>query len=1050
MKRAMPLVLILFTLSGVSGLVYELVWIRLLSQLLGGTTFAISVVLAAFMGGLALGSRFFGARADATRRPLRLYAMLELAIAIFALGVHVAIVFLKPSYVALAQSLPEGSLVFLRVGITLLLLLPPTFFMGGTLPVLGRFIVRRSDRLGRSLGLLYAVNTFGAVLGVFLTGFVFIPQLGLVLCTLLAAALNLLIAMLILIIDRFQPELDSASRSAMESKDADDEPAEIHAGLLAFLFAASGFAAMGYELYWTRALDHFLGNSTYAFSTMLTTFLLGLSLGGWIGGRIADRVKSPAAWLGRIQIAAALTALATVPLIWEVLPRLAEAAWFSGTSLNWNAYLSHRFLAALLIMALPTLLLGMTFPLVNRIGIRGLSRLGWGIGRLYFANTLGSIAGSLFAGFLLLPFLGAKGAILATALIGAFIGLAVHLANRRRGRWEPWIAGILVMLMAAGSPRLLDFGRNLMADSQVEEDLVLFDREDPTAETRVYTKADGTMHMAVDGHHIGGTEPSLVRKEKILAHLPMCLLPEAKRTLSVGLGSGVTLGTLALYDEVEELVCVEIVPGVVDGARFFGKANNHVLDDPRTRMVLGDGVQFLLTYEGEFDLISSDSKLNPEYSGNAALLSVDYYELCRDRLSTDGIMVQWLATHLPATEVRTVTRSFQAAFPHAAIFWLDPYNIILVGSQSPLVYRMDRARAFLESENILADLRILMLDDPYVMPSLFIAGDERLAEGLGEGLVNSWSRPILEFSTVREYRVKSRSYHEDENLRWLSSRRQAGGLPISGAYEPGRLADARLVSSKLLEGYSAGGGVGRLNSGRAAFEEALASVPGDRRMTGILGALDRVGEVLEHKAASTGDVGSLVQLGLQRRDEKRFREALDVFDDALKLRPNDVNILYDRILTLKDLGQMADLEVELYDFRKANPNDPRGISLEGRLMADRGRHQEALALFQLAAEQDPGSTAYQNNIATALVRLERFEEAGEAFAQLYELDPNYPSATYFAAACYSKASLTAESARWMDVCLEKRQSTYEQFETSEFFENLRNSPDWRVPEEPSP
>ena len=1026
-----------------SGLVYELVWIRLLSQLLGGTTFAISAVLAAFMGGLAFGSRFFGSHADATRRPLRLYAMLEIAIAILGLGVHAAIVFLKPSYVAMAQSLPEGSLSFLRVGVALLILLPPTFFMGGTLPVLGRYIVRSSERLGRGLGLLYAVNTFGAVLGVFLAGFVFIPTLGLLYCTLLAAALNLAIAGLILLIDRGQPELDAAARSAMDSVEADSAPPEIHPGLLAFLFAASGFAAMGYELYWTRALDHFLGNSTYAFSTMLTTFLLGLSLGGWIGGRIADRAQSPAAWLGRVQILAALTALATVPLIWEILPRMEESAFFSSASLNWNAYLTRRFLAALLIMAVPTLLLGMTFPLVNRIGIRGLSRLGWGIGRLYFANTLGSILGSLAAGFALLPLLGAKGAIIATSLLGAFIGLAAHLSNRNRGRLEPWIAGALVMGMAAASPLMLDFGRNLLSDSQVSGDRVLFDLEDPTAETRVYVKESGAMHMSVDGHHIGGTEPSIMRKEKILAHLPMALVPEAGRVLSVGLGSGVTLGTLSLYDEIGELVCVEIVPGVVEGAKLFAAANFHVLDDPRTKMKVGDGVQFLLTENGEFDLISSDSKLNPEYSGNAALLSKDYYELCRDRLSDEGVMVQWLATHLPSSEVRTVTRSFQAAFPHTGIFWLDPYNVILVGSPSPLAYHMERVESALEDERIRADLAAMLLDDPYVMASLFVSGNEVLAEAVGDGPVNSWARPILEFSTVREYRVKSRSYHEDENLRWLNNQRRVGGLPVIGAFAPGRLADARLVTDKLLEGYAAGGGVARLNSGRASFEEGLAAVPEDPRLSFLLGALDQMSSALEQIVESSGDASSLVQLGLQRRDEGRFLEALDLFDRALLEAPGDINIRYNRIITLRDMDRITEMEVDLFDFRKDYPEDARGWSLEGRLMADRGRDEEALDFFERAAELDPGSTIYLNNLATALARLDRFSEAGDVFARVYELDNGYPGAAFFAAASYSMAGRTVEAGLWMEICIEGRLATYEQFETGEFFETLRNSADWR-------
>ena len=693
MRFAPSIVLFLFTLSGVAGLVYEIVWIRMLSHLLGGTSYAISTVLAAFMGGLALGSRHFGKRADRVQRPLWLYVKLEFGIALLGLLVYLLIRVSPPAYVAIAGVLPEPVLGLLRAVIAFALILPPTFLMGGTLPVLSRFIVRSGDRLGRGLGTLYAVNTLGAVLGSFLAGFVLVASFGTQGSVAIAVAINVVVGLVVWMLER-----STTSEPATESDEVQlrppsgksgarvKEPAtQMNYAVLMAVFAMSGFASLGYEIYWTRALQHFLGNSTYAFSAMLTTFLLGLAAGGWVGGRIADRSVSPPRVLAWIQLSVGAFAALSVVLIWEWLPHVADSAWLSMSELEWNTYIFRKFLVALAVMALPTFLTGMTFPIVNRIGIHSVSRVGVGVGTLYFANTIGAIVGSLFAGFILLPALGSKGALIATSIFSAALGLAVAASHSGRRMYEPIVAAVVVLAMFFAAPALKRSGRTLFADSQTATDRVLFETEDHAAETRVYKALNGEMHMSVDGHDIGGTEWGILRKEKILAHLPMVLRPDARRTLSVGLGSGITLGTLAMYKSLETLTCVEIVPGVVEGAAYFANDNGGVLHDPRTNIHVGDGVQFLLTTRDRFDIISSDSKLNPEYAGNAPLLSRDYYALCRDRLTDTGVMVQWLAVHLPVGELMIISRSFAEAFPHVGLYWFDPYNLILAGSRAPIV-----------------------------------------------------------------------------------------------------------------------------------------------------------------------------------------------------------------------------------------------------------------------------------------------------------------------------------------------------------------------------
>ena len=1054
MKRATPLVLLLFTLSGASGLIYEIVWIRQLSHLLGGTSYAISIVLAAFMGGLALGSRHFGPRADRSRRPLRIYAGLEFGIAGLACLVYLLISLAPPAYVAVARLLPDQAIGLLRWLVAVLLLLPPTFLMGGTLPVLSRVIVRSSDKLGSGLGLLYGVNTFGAVLGCFFTGFTLIAALGHLGSTALAVLINLLIGVSIWFIDRAAEPLpvsgaESPATASSGANSADGEsraelPAEMNRGLLALIFALSGFASLGYELYWTRGLQHFLGNSTYSFSAMLTTFLLGLALGGWLGGRLVDRVAVPSRLLGWVQIAIGATAMGTVLLLWQWLPGLNTDRGMSSAELSWNAFLLMRFATAALVMIVPTVLTGMTFPIVNRIGIRDLSNIGKGVGGLYFANTVGSICGSLAAGFVLLPLLGAKGALVVTACLSALLGLIVHLGNRRRGSVEPWIAMGAFILMVGMSPTLFGIGKTILSDTQEAGDRVLFDKEDHAAETRVYVKPSGILQMSVDGHHIGGNEPGILRKEKILAHLPMALVPGARRTLSIGLGSGITLGTLALYEGIEELVCVEIVPGVVEGARRFSQYNNRVLSDPRVRLHVGDGVQFLLTDDGEYQLISSDSKLNPEYSGNAPLLSRDYYELCRDRLSEDGVMVQWLATHLPHSEIKTIIRSFDAAFPHVALFWYDSFNLILVGSRSPMTVDMDHLRATAENAALAADLKSLQLENPYVIPSLFVTGREALLANLGSEPLNTWARPRLEFSMARAFRVKGAAYHEDDNLRWLYRMLEPEQLPLRGEFDAAVMERFRVSAASLLEGYGQGGGVSRLNNAIQIFEAGLAANPDDRRLAAHLEIIGGVGLHLE-EAYGKGNLKSaeeLVRLGLSRMDKGDPRGAMIVFDEAFALDPDDDSILYNRLLALRALGRMGEFVRDLANFRDRFPRDPRGFSMEGRARADAGEFAEAVEFFEQALKLDPDNAVYLNNLATALARVERYGEAGEYFARTCDLRPEHPGAAYFAAASFSMAGRTKDAAHWMRFCLERGLAEREQFETGDFFENLRASEHW--------
>ena len=839
-------ILLLFTLSGVSALLYQIVWIRLLSHLLGGTSFAIAGVLAAFMAGLAAGSRFFGARSDRSDRPLRDYAVLEGGIALLGALTPLWIRLLTPGYVTAIQSAPDALDSLIRIAVAAVVVFPPTFLMGGTLPVLSRYFVHDPRRIGRGLGLLYALNTLGAVAGAFLAGFVLVEAVGLAGTIALAALGNALIAFGSLVVDR------AVSRTARESARAVESPAgpppgdararppapELGASTLAVVFALSGFAALGFEVHWTRALHHFLGNSTYAYSAMLSTFLLGLSAGGWLGGQWADRARSPARALAWVLTGSGVAVLLTVPAIWGVLPRWSGDAFLTPSDVGWHEFVLRRFVVAFAVMIVPTTLLGATFPLVNRIGIASVSRLGRSVGFFYFANTVGAIAGSLAAGFVLLPLLGPKIALVATAYLSTALGVVVFARTPSAPRRDAAIAAGVLGVCLVAFPVWQGAGRTLLADTQTPGDRVLFDAEDPIASTRVYEKPGGERDVAVDGHRIGGTALPLLRKQKVLAHLPLVLVPEARSALAVGLGSGVTLGTLAMYDELEQITCAEIVPAVAEAAELFAEWNGNVLRDPRVVVEVTDGIQLLLTTTDRFDVISSDSKINPHYVGNAPLLSRDYYDLCRERLTERGVMVQWLPLHLPASEIQTIVRSFGDAFPHSAIFWHYPFNIVQAGSRAPIVIDMDRARRFAESDALRSEYEFLQLNQPAALASTWIAGGERLQEIAGDGPRNTWMRPRLEFTILREHLRKATALHEDDNLRWLLRARDQSP-PVSGAYDADELRRFLVSSGRLLAGYAAGGGIGYLDTGRSHFVEGLRDNPDDWRLRRIVEVLDQ-------------------------------------------------------------------------------------------------------------------------------------------------------------------------------------------------------------------
>ena len=427
-----------FFLSGSTGLIYEILWTRFLGGVIGNTHFSITVVVAVFMGGLALGSFYGGRLADRTSNPLRLYGLLVLAVGISCLLIPLAVDVGRPLFRWLYQfheGDPEASAaLFVRILFCVLLLLIPTSFMGATLPVLTRYFARRLGEVGGTIGGLYAVNTLGALAGAMFTGFVGIQTIGLWGCNLLAVAIDVAVGVLILAIaqptDSLPQETQSASPAPPVPKQSREDPVAgstvvpFAVRCAVFAFAVSGFANMLLQLAWTKAIVLTIGNSTYAFSLIVSLFILGIALGGGLASIVADRLKNPFQTLGILFLLTGSWVATTIPLLGQFPIRGAQLFDFAGEATYGKLLAIQVGLVSIIILPATTLM-GTIFPLVGKIRTDTLASIGRSVGMVYFWNTFGSIVGTLAAGFVFIPLFGK---VYYTLYLGAGLILAIGLA----------------------------------------------------------------------------------------------------------------------------------------------------------------------------------------------------------------------------------------------------------------------------------------------------------------------------------------------------------------------------------------------------------------------------------------------------------------------------------------------------------------------------------------------------------------------------------------------------------------------------------------------
>ncbi|WP_223525492.1 fused MFS/spermidine synthase [Pseudomonas sp. A-B-26] len=728
---------LLLFVSGAAALVYQVLWIKQLSLVVGVEVYAITTGISAFFAGLALGGLLFGRWADRLQQPVLLYAGLEVLVAVLGVGATFAMSMAASPFAWLEQhiGLLAWVLPFALVGI-------PALLMGGTLPVLVRSLASDPHHLGKAGGQLYAANTAGAIAGTLLAAFVLIATLGVRGSALAAAMLNLLAAAGALWFQRQRPAVVQEPTRHHEHKATDR--------LALWLYSIAGGVALGYEVVWSQSVVQFMSTRTYAFAVVLATYLTGLFIGSALLARRVDRIRDPWGVFGLLIAGAGLIALLEVAFLGRWLVFLQSQAETAALAMGGSELLgmSARFaMAALSIVFVPTLLLGAAFPLALRLSV-GPERIGRDVGAVVAFNTLGGIVGVMLCGFLLIPLLGLVRTLGLLAIVAAGIGyFAVRKGHHvKKGRRQAVVAiSLLSVVVAIFIP--VDKLASLLPGAR--NGTLAFYEEGRGGTVAVVTQGKGQksfQRLYIQGvSNTGDAMPSL-RYMRIQALLPLLIHNgEPHSALVIGFGTGITAGALTRYPGLEHRVVAELLPSVVKAAPLF-KGNFNAAADPTVDVRLRDGRQELLRSAQRYDLITLEPP-PPSAAGVVNLYSRDFYQLAASRLEKQGLVAQWLP--LPTQNIddsRSLVRSFLDAFPYATLWTSEFHEMLLVGSMEPIELDAAKISQRFQQDTVRSTLQDVGIGSAPALMATWVTDRAGLERFAGDALAVTDDQPRIEYA----------------------------------------------------------------------------------------------------------------------------------------------------------------------------------------------------------------------------------------------------------------------------------------------------------------
>jgi len=764
---------LLFGCSGAAGLIYEVLWARYLALFVGSTGLAQVIVLATFMGGLAIGGHFLGRVADRVASPLKYYAYLELAIGVYALLFDRIFEWGRAAFQLFADGVGglAPGLVLGKIAACVCTILIPSVLMGATLPALGRHVIRSFRTVGSKLAFLYFLNSLGAVAGCLLAGFYLIRNYGLHFSMVAGGALNIAVGVVALVLS-VRADVSRAVPLEEARTTSPPMPGWVFGVLLASV-GVSGAVSMMYEVAWIRLLTLVLGSSTYSFSLMLATFILGLSMGGFL----LSRRKKPTGYtaiFGASEVAVGLTVLLSLPF-YVRLPYLFNqvASSLSREPATFGLYQLTKFLLCAMVMFIPTVFQGITLPAATKVLARDVRTLGRRVGSVFAVNTLGTLLGVVAAACIGLPGLGIKGMLELAVGLNLLLGLVVLLTVRQRGKRNGMLAlsGVAIVLVASAYAATMDrWDRDVLTagtyrtreripsfselTERARERTTVFYRDgiDATVAVQDVQEPHPERLLVINGKVDASTVGDLPT-QKMLAHVPMLFHPHPRRVLVIGLGSGATVGSVLTY-EVEQVDVVELSRDVIAAGPLFAEINRRYWEDPRARVVWEDAKTFLQTTDSTYDVIISEPT-NPWIAGVAGLFSTEFFEACRKRLNPGGLFVQWVQSYeIEDASFYLILETFTRSYPYYTLWNPMRADVMLMGSTERYGPNVDRMSARMKRPAVAADLRALGMGSALPVLMLQMADFSRAHSHVRWfGAVHSDYFPLLEYAAPRGFYV---------------------------------------------------------------------------------------------------------------------------------------------------------------------------------------------------------------------------------------------------------------------------------------------------------
>lgn len=811
-RRAWP-VYLLFISSGFSALVYETLWLRMFAFYCGNTTFATTAVLTAFMAGLGIGSYLLGRRADISPHPLRLYAVMELAIAIYALMLPDFIFQFKPYFGFLTSSL-QNHFFPLNIGrffLVFFLLIFPTCMMGGTLPALVKALGGERAQTARRLAWLYAMNTLGGVAGTAFAGFHAIGGLGLTSTQRWAIVINLAVAGLAYLLSRVD---DYSSIGVHDAQiGAREKPPD---SFLLVSFGLAGFAALAYEVLCLRLLLFLLPygyNNIYVFATVLVVFLSGIVAGSLLIARWIEVLRNPLRTLAILQIVLGFTAAASLPLL-SLLLRFAPVEAIPSFSTR----AAYSFLFCFVVMFIPTSLMGASLPIYGRLSMARYERLGTDVGRIYAANTLGNIAGAFLGGFILIPFVGIQRSFALVGLVYLLVGVVMVGASDRtneRSRYRAFAAMVgaaaLIIVFVLPFPHLIKppspFKLLHYSEGISSTLMVLEDGEEKVLQVNDFVAA-GTGY-----HHL--------RNQRMMAYLPLLLHKDPKDVLVICLGTGTTAGALTMAPMVQNVTIVEIDEQVPEALSYFAKENYRLdLQTRKARIVIEDGRAYTEFARGSFDIITGEP-LHPKRAGTINLYTKEYYENGKRRLKPGGIFAQWIPYHaLTTDELLAIMKTFAGTFQNVYL-WMGE-QLIMIGTEQPLALSYTDVAAKMAVPEIKIGLKEVDFANPLRVFAGFLLWNDTFRQYSLPGNILTDDRPHLEFSRdLEDHNVLQNLFSRRQSILNAVEGIDARSEQVTALYD-GHVKCDEGIAAMLDDDYAKALGL---------FEQSEALLPGDPHVT---------------------------------------------------------------------------------------------------------------------------------------------------------------------------------------------------------------------------